>query len=106
MEPGEGYVPYPGVVRDLEGAPEIADVLAQGADVNWPAPEGYTALMFAANVGLVENVKTLLAHGADAAIKAKNGATALSMAERESSVNREERQQIVELLKEHLANQR
>lgn len=106
MEPGEGYVPYPGVVRDLEGAPEIADVLAQGADVNWPGPEGYTPLMFAANVGLVENVKTLLAHGADAAIKAKNGATALSLAEQESSVNREERKQIVDLLKEHLANQR
>lgn len=106
MEPGEGYVPYPGVISDAEGAAEIAEVLKQGADVNWTGPEGYTPLMFAANVGLIENVKTLLAHGADASIKAKNGATALSLAERESSVNREERQQIVELLKEQLANQR
>lgn len=106
MEPGEGYAPYPGVVSDLEGAPEIADVLAQGADVNSAGPEGYTPLMFAANLGLVENVKTLLAHGADAAIKSQKGATAMSLAEGEASVNREERKQVVELLKVHLANQR
>ena len=101
-----GLPPYPGVVRDLAGAPEIAEVVKQGVDVNWTGPEGYTPLMYAANLGLIGNVKILLAHGADASIKSKDGATALSLAEGEASVNREERKQVVELLKEHLAKKR
>jgi len=105
-EPGEGYPPYPGAVRDLEGAPEIAEVLQQGADINGADPEGYTSLMYAANLGLVENVKTLLARGAAASIESKTGETALSLSEGEASVNREERRQVVELLKEHLADKR
>ncbi len=106
MEMGEGFPNYPGVVRDLEDAPDIAEVIKQGADVNWADPEGHTPLMYSANLGLVANVKTFLATGADASLKSKAGATALSLAESEASVNREERAQVVELLKEHLINKR
>jgi ankyrin repeat protein len=101
MGAGEGYPPYPGVARDPENAPTIADALKQGADVNGADPEGYTALMYAANLGLVDNVKTLLANGADPRRKSKRGDTAVSLASSDSSVNREERAQIVQLLAAH-----
>lgn len=102
MGSGEGYPPYPGVVRDLDGASEIVAVLKQGADVNATDPEGYTPLMYAANLGLIENVRILLEHGADASLATANGVTALSLVEGDASVNRNERKQIAELLTEHL----
>ena len=75
--------------------------------MNTPNPKGYTAVMYAANLGLVENVKTLLANGADATLKSSDGETALSLAEREDPLFRlEERRQVVKLLKEHLAKKR
>jgi hypothetical protein len=104
MGPGEGYPLYPGATRDLEDAAPIAEVLNQGADVNCTDPEGYTPLMYAANLGLLDNVKILLDRGAEATLKNKHGETALSLTARpDSSVNREERQQVVELLQQHLA---
>jgi hypothetical protein len=100
---GEGYPPYPGSIGDPEKAPEITDVLKRGADVNAADPRGFTALMIAANLGLVENVNVLLAHGADVKLKAKEGESALSLAEQpDSSVARVERRQVVELLRAHL----
>jgi ankyrin repeat protein len=105
MRNGEGYPLYPGYVGDPTTAPTIADVVARGADVNLVNGEGYTALMYAANLGLIDNVKELLAKGADATRKSKYGETALSLAERpDSSVAREERAEVVELLKAHLAS--
>jgi ankyrin repeat protein len=101
MGPSEGYPPYPGAARDTENAPTILEVLKQGADVNSADPEGYTPLMYAANLGLVENVKTLLANGADPSRKSTRGDTAASMASGDSSVNRDERAQVVELLRQH-----
>lgn len=98
---GEGYPPYPGVLRDAEDAPTIFEALRLGADVNSADLEGYTPLMYAANLGLVNNVKTLLAHGADPGRKSKRGETAASLAAGDSSVNREERAQIVQLLAAH-----
>ena len=106
MGPGEGYPGYPGVVRDAEDAPTIADVLKQGADVNGADPEGYTPLMFAANLGLVDNVKTLLANGADPNRKSKRGDTAASLVSGDSSVNREERAQVAQHLSQHRAGGR
>lgn len=104
MREGEGYPLYPGSIGDPEKAPEITEVLKRGADINAADPRGFTAVMFAANLGLVENVKLLLANGADATLKSKDGETALSLVERpDSSVAREERRQVVELLKAHLA---
>lgn len=101
---GEGFPLYPGSVGDPDTAPEIVDVLKRGADVNVADPQGYTALMYAANLGLVENVKVLLASGADAGRKSRHGETALSLAVRpESSVAQAERRQVAELLKAHLA---
>ena len=87
----------------LARAKDIAEVLKLGADINAGDPEGYTPLMYAANLGLVENVKTLLQHGADATRKTKNGITALALVEDRSSVNRAERAEIAQLLKQHLA---
>ena len=105
QKPGEGYPLYPGVVGDVKNAPWIVDVLYQEADVNWADANGYTPLMYAANLGLVENVKILLANGADMRLKANDGQTALSLTERlNSSFNIEERKQVVELLKQHLAS--
>jgi uncharacterized protein len=101
MGPGEGYPPYPGVVQDAENAPTIADALRNGADVNGADPGGYTPLMYAANLGLVDNVKTLLANGADPGRKSKRGEIAASLAGGDSSVNREERAQVVQLLAAH-----
>jgi hypothetical protein len=104
MEPGEGFPLYPGVVGNLDGAPGIDEVVRQGADVNWADPNGYTPLMYAANLGLTENVQRLLTLGADVDLKSEAGETALSLTERpDSSVNREERKQVVELLKRQAA---
>jgi hypothetical protein len=101
---GEGYPLYPGSVGDPDDAPEIADVLKRGADVNSADPNGYTALMHAANLGRVDNVKALLANGADASLKSKDDETALSLAERSgSSVARAGRKQVTEILRLHLA---
>jgi uncharacterized protein len=71
---------YPGVLRDADGAPSFADLVKQGADVNWADGEGFTPLMYAANLGLLDNVETLLSLGADPHLVAKDGSTALSMA--------------------------
>jgi hypothetical protein len=102
LRPGEGYPNYPGNAGG-DKALEIAEVLKRGADINAADPEGYTPLMYAANLGLVDNVKTLLAHGADATLKTRHGETALSIAKEDSSYAREQRQEVVELLKAHLA---
>jgi ankyrin repeat protein len=106
--PNEPFPPHPGgPTGDTSKYPDILEVLKKGADVNTPNPKGYTALMYAANLGLVENVKTLLANGADATLKSADGETALSLAEREDPLFRlEQRRQVVKLLKEHLAKKR
>lgn len=131
IRPGEGYPLYPGVVGELQGAPAkgrlleikpgatypkraenpkntrlIMEVLKRGVDVNATDPLGHTALMYAANLGLVENVKVLLARGADATLKTKYGATALSFMEEDSSVARAERRQVAVILKAHLAKKK
>ncbi len=101
---GEGYPPYPGTVRDTKNAPTIIESIESGGDVNAVDPEGYTPLMYAANLGLIENVKTLLAKGADPSRKSIHGDTAASLASGDSSVNREQRAQVVELLWRHNSN--
>src|SRR5262245_29208266 len=101
--PGEGYPLRPGYLDGGDPARSIEDVLAEGADVNAADPHGFTPLMYAANLGLLENVRVLLDRGADARLQANDGSTALSLAERpESSVNREGRREVVEHLRRHL----
>jgi ankyrin repeat protein len=108
LNKGQGYPNYPGNAGG-DGSLTIAEVLMKGADINAPDPAGYTPLMYAANLGLVDNVKTLLAHGADprlktyASVTCNGGVTALSLAEVESSYAPAERRQVVALLKAHLA---
>jgi hypothetical protein len=87
IKEGEGYPPYPGSLKAGKGA-SIEDLLKQGADVNSADPTGYTPLMYAANLGLVENVKTLLANGADPTRKSRSGSTAFSLTQQESSCAR------------------
>jgi ankyrin repeat protein len=94
LRDGEGYAHPPGSAGGGD-VPDIVEMVKRGADINAPDPAGYTPLMFATNLGLVENVKTLLAHGADAA-------PALPFAESDSSWRSQERRQIAELLKAHL----
>jgi hypothetical protein len=126
LRDGEGYPPYPGGVtdepsgdglREISGKPlpadqlgdpsDIVKVLDKKADINMTNPKGYTALMYAANLGLVENVKALLAKGADATLKSANDETALSLAEQNApSWRAEERRMVAKLLKEHLAKKR
>jgi ankyrin repeat protein len=98
---GEGYPNYPGGAGGDE-ALEIAEALKRGADINAADPRGYTPLMYAANLGLVENVKALLAHGADATLKTRHGSSALSLAQGDSSCARAGRREVVALLKAHL----
>jgi hypothetical protein len=106
----DGYPPYPGGwTVDSGKSPDIVTVLKQGADVNMPDGKGYTALMYAANLGLLENVKTLLANGADATLKSTDGSTAVSIAEWEDTRWRfrlAERREVVKVLREHLAKKR
>lgn len=101
----EGYSPVPGVLEGHQDAPTILEVLDRGADINSANPEGYTALMYAANLGLLGNVKTLLGQGADFKRESLRGDTALSLAEGEASVNVEGRKIVVEHLKRHIAGQ-
>ena len=62
--------------------------------------------MYAANLGLVENVKTLLDNGADATRKTRGGVTALSLTEADSSCARAGRRLVAELLKAHLGKRK
>jgi hypothetical protein len=80
MVAGEPHPLYPGAPRDLSRAEPIEKVIERGGDVNAVSPEGYTPLMFAANLGLTDNVKALLAKGAEVNRKAPHGDTALSLA--------------------------
>lgn len=101
MEPGEGYPFYPGCLGDPTIAPKIREVILLGVDVNAANVEGYTALMYAANLGLIDNVNLLLELGADPLLKCKKGETALDLAERaNSSVNRIERQEVAIILRQ------
>ncbi|MBN9521251.1 ankyrin repeat domain-containing protein [bacterium] len=103
MRDGDGFPPHPGAVDGSDSAPSIADVLGQGADVNAADPRGFTPLMYAANLGLVENVRALVAGGADVAARARDGSTALSLAARpDSSFDRDGRRAVVEFLQERL----
>jgi ankyrin repeat protein len=103
MAAGEPHPPYPGAPRNLDTAPDLNEVLARGADVNWADPGGHTPLMFAANLGLTENVRALLAAGADTEKKSKDGATALSLAEREDKYFRPmARREVADVLRRHL----
>jgi ankyrin repeat protein len=111
LKEGQGYPPYPGNAGGADAA-EIADVLKRGGDINAPDPAGYMPLMYAANLGLVENVKDLLANGADATRQtyasstSNGGTTALSLAEEESFYAPAERRQVVAFLKAHLAKKK
>jgi hypothetical protein len=106
MGPGEGYPPYPGAVRDADDADEIDEVMARGADVNAADPEGFTPLMYAANLGLVDNVGRLLEHGADPSLQSASGETALSLVEGRSSVNEQERAEVARLLRQRAGDNR
>lgn len=54
-------------------------LIARGAPVDAPAPNGATALMLAAKAN-IESVKVLLAARADARIRGRDGETALDWA--------------------------
>ena len=59
----------------------VADLLANGADVNFQDPDkGYCAIMEAANYGWTTLVLDLLQHGANPNLKDKTGNTSLMMA--------------------------
>jgi ankyrin repeat protein len=102
--PHEPFPPAPGgPTGDTLKYPDIAAVLKRGGDVNAADPMGYTALMYAANLGLVGNVKTLLARGADASRKSLTGETALTLAAEDNpDFHAAERREVVRILKEHL----
>src|SRR5262249_31404149 len=51
LKEGQGYPLYPGNAGGND-APEIAEVLKRGGDINAPDPAGHTPLMYAANLGL------------------------------------------------------
>jgi hypothetical protein len=107
MEPGEPFPPIPGAPRDLDEAPDLKDVLRRGADVNAADPDGHTALMYAANLGLADNVRALLAAGADPARTATSGETALSLAEREDRLFRPAaRRAAADLLRPHVGKKK
>ncbi len=55
-------------------------LLENGAEIEAKAPNGATALMFAARQGHIEVVKVLLARSASATVQAGRGATALKWA--------------------------
>jgi hypothetical protein len=102
----DGFPPSPGVYLGDAKSPDIVTVLKQGAHVNKPDQRGYTALMYAATCGLVENVKTLLAHGGDANLKTDDGWTPLMFAEADHPFRVKGRREVAKVLKKHLAKKR
>ena len=103
LEPGDGFPTYPGSFRSRSTGPDIPEVLSAGGDVNGADPEGYTALMYAANLGMIDHVRQLLDAGADPKLKTPRGTTALSLAEDPDSHCADQRRRVVvEILKERL----
>jgi ankyrin repeat protein len=74
------YPKYPRVPRDIETADSIEAVLSRGADVNRCDPEGFTPLMYAAGLGLSNNVDKLISKVANIDLKSATGDTAMSLA--------------------------
>lgn len=67
----------------FRGPPEILTMLIEaGAEIDAQTAHGETALMYAAQAGLIEKAKVLLAHGADTSLKNMNGDTALTLAKK------------------------
>lgn len=62
-------------------APLIQELLARGVDVNMTTPDGFSALMRAAEEGSLRAVDILLKHGARTDLKSRYGDTAKSLAE-------------------------
>ena len=58
----------------------IKEVLAAGSDLNKVDPDGWTPLMFAANLGNLEIVQILIDSGADLVYENLDGNNALSIA--------------------------
>ncbi len=78
---GSEWLPWPGL-RNGAAGPSLQALLDQGGDVDSADNNGYTALMYAANLGQVEAVRLLLARGADPARRLSDGTTALDLAAR------------------------
>jgi len=103
LKNGEGYPKQPGAPKLDPREESIEDILAKGADVNATDIDGNTALMYAANLMLFDNVAVLLKKGADPTLKNKYDDTALSLAKNSNSNDVEARGKILAMLKEALA---
>lgn len=101
--PNDRFPAYPGAIPDADGAPSFAELVKQGADINWADGQGYTALMYAANLGLLDHVATLLSLGADPRLATSDGSTALSLA---GNRDYPDSAAVAALLREHLAKPR
>ena len=64
----------------MSGAEEIESVVKSGGDINTVNTYGYTPLMHAANLGLLDNVKTLIKLGADVDYQGPERVTAIALA--------------------------
>jgi cytohesin len=82
-------------IRQGRSAPQVAHLLARGADVNTQDDEGLTPLHWAAKEGNQDIVKLLIAWGADVRVKSRKGLTPLDWAAEQGH------QDIVALLKQH-----
>jgi ankyrin repeat protein len=82
-------------IRQGHSAPQVAHLLAQGADVNTQDDDGLTPLHWAAKEGNQDIVKLLIAWGADVRVKSRKSLTPLDWAAEQGH------QDIVALLKQH-----
>jgi ankyrin repeat protein len=69
------------VTKGLKNAAII--LLENGADVNTPDKDGYTALMWASRYCHESTVRLLLDHGADKELKNEHGESAIDLAKTE-----------------------
>ncbi|TAL29522.1 MAG: ankyrin repeat domain-containing protein [Alphaproteobacteria bacterium] len=82
--------------------PAVMDMLiASGAKVDTPSPDGRTPLMDAVKNGFAEEIEYYLQKGADPLYRSADGNTALNMLRHSGQFDRAEQERLIKLMMQH-----